>query len=404
MRVAFHYPGRCVGRPFETENLWDGRRGLTGSEVSFFRHAFELARRGHEVELRSRFSNEARIGMKGGVVRCVDDANVFANGGHAFVGYDVVVSWMSPEACRGLAERDGGRAFRVYVEQCCDHGNTPWAWEGDVDLFCTLSNTHAAHMARQNGVPAERCRIVPNGVDLEEFRPAEKRPGKVAWASSHDRGLHHLLEMWTRIKRAVPHATLDVFYDDGGMRAFAEMPAQEISWLEELRRRSVYELEALERLGRLDVRARGSVSRESIATELALAEVLAYPCDPVRRGVETFGSVVLESMAAGCLPVLCLSDAFDELWGKACPGVLPPFSKRRGPYEDLLIEVLRNERLRAGAVEVAREAARPYDWRVLGDRFERMLLSRGAEGFDRPRGEIDFPSSPSRELATWVGA
>ncbi len=383
MIVAFHYPGRCTGAAFDPANLYTSARGLTGSEEAFFRYARELSRLGHLVRVVCKLEPGAVPAIVGEIQYFPDDGSEQAlrpllglDGVIGGASIDAVVSWMSPDAC-AFATQNRVNAFRLYVEQCSDHGNTPYAWEHFVNNFGTLSRSHALHMSRQNSVPAERCRVVPNGFDDKVAYAADSKvPGRCVWASSHDRGLHHLLGVWPEVRRRVPHATLRVLYNPEGMNRFAEMPEQQVDWLENLRRRSAYQLEALGRLRGQGVELVGSVSRAQMLEEFSRAEVLAYPCDPVRY-TETFGSTVLEAMAAGCVPVLCLSDAFGELWGEACPGVKPPFEP--GRYAELLSAVLLRGDLRRESADRCRTAAGAYSWKKLGKRMELFLNTRGAD-------------------------
>ncbi len=381
MKVWMHYPARCTGSPFDPPNLRTSARGLTGSEEAFFRYAEELAKLDHQVHVLCRTDpGGPRDGVwVNGIRYWHDDQTEQAL--HPFVGMDAVVSWMSPDACAFAAVNFQHVSFRLYVEQCSDHGNTPYDWPQYVQAFGTLSRSHAAHMRPQSSVPASRCVMVPNGVDPEEFRPGPKVRGRCVWASSHDRGLHHLLAAWPAVKRDAPHATLRVLYSPEGMHRFAELPEQQVAWMENLRRRSAYQLEALERLKPLGVELVGSVSRAQMVEELTTAEVLAYPCDPVRY-TETFGSTVLEAMAAGCVPVLCLSDAFAELWGPHCPGVPAPYDSAQ--YAKLLAGVLNRHEAREGDAAACITAARAYSWEMMGKRMSEFLESRGERGFERP--------------------
>lgn len=377
MRIALHYPSRCTSRPIDPVNLWTSERGLTGSEVACVRYALELGKLGHDVELFGAFTSVHDIGM---TVTAYPDTPDRLNNLMELIHdsaeplYDSTISWMVPDACRIATSC----SFSIYNQQCSDFAMCEPGWEQHPDLFCSLSHSHARYMAGQTTYDRNRFRVMPNGVDTDEYRPGAKQSGKCIWASSHDRGLHHLLEVWPEVKRAVPHAELHVFYDTSGMQRFSENHPTGIGWVDELTRRSCYSLEALERLGGKGVKVHGSVSRERLRAEMASAEVLAYPCDPVRY-TETFGSTVLESMASGCVPVLCLSDAFQELWGEACPAVLPPF--KNAEYARLLAGVLTRHDLRAEQAMKCRERAKGFEWSTLGQILERTIESEGRGGF-----------------------
>jgi glycosyltransferase involved in cell wall biosynthesis len=391
VNVVFSYPSHCVGKPFDPENLWTSPRGMTGSEISFFQYAFGLAKKGHKIDVYTDLepcpaqspdvsANWKRFEFPGGGILDLRP-QYHVNAG--FGPTDACIQWMSPWFMKDWI--NGPPPFRLYCEQCSDFGNTNWRWEHTVDLFCPLSQTHAQHMSTLTGYPRELYRVMPNGVDLEEFKPKAKVHGKVVWASSHDRGLHHLLSIWPSVRRSVPWASLSVFYSIDGARAFAERREDPNSpnWVNELYRRSNYTLHSLEALrDNWGVEFKGSVSRQQIAQEFATAEVLAYPCDPVRY-TETFGSTVLEAMSAGCVPVLCFSDSFKELWGGVCPGVPAPLTPGQlEAFKSVLVGVLTKNKIREQNALECREYASRFAWPLLVDRLERCLETRGREGLD----------------------
>lgn len=377
MKIAFHYPSRCLGTPFDPENLWTSSRGLTGSEVSCIQYARGLGKKGHDVTLFTGLIEGMKI-RTGDYLKLWDDSHI------PYDDPDAVISWMAPVLC-GIVP-DPEKTFRVYNEQCSDFGNANAlapGWESKVDLFCPLSRSHGRHMSTQTGYPQSLYRVMHNGVDVEEFKPTQKVSGRVIWASSHDRGLHSLLRIWPDVKQAVPWAELHVYYNTSGMQAFAglsEDPARS-DWSNELIRRSAYTLHALNRLQGHGVTLKGSASRQEIQKAFGEAEVLAYPCSPVRY-TETFGNTVLEAMSAGCVPVLCMSDAFEELWGK-CPGVLPPLNDQNlEAYKQVLIKVLQSDKKREAYASACRQYAHRFYWPVLVDKLEKALLTRGREGLE----------------------
>jgi glycosyltransferase involved in cell wall biosynthesis len=223
-----------------------------------------------------------------------------------------------------------------------------------------------------------------NGVDSNSFRPLDKVPGKVVWASSHDRGLHWLLELWPKVRQAVPHANLHVFYDFNGLNMFSRWentPTDNLIDQEcaELGQRSRYIIEALHRLEPHGVFTHQSVSRERICQEMGSAEVLAYPCDPVHY-TETFGVTVLEACASGAVPVICTADAFGELWGNVSLSVPPPFKQNKQAFVTNLINILTDSNLREKLSNACVKYAASFDWKSLTQYFSTFLESRGAAG------------------------
>lgn len=368
MKLALTLPGSQAPRPFNPEAIESDSRGLTGSEAALIGYSTGLAKRGHTVEVFTNVPHSASY----------DGATLRPYSEYASVKdepRDALVAFMSAAP---LAAING--PFRVLFEECSDFGNSPSGWESFVDSVCLLSRSHYQQMAPQTALASSFFRICPNGVDPSEFRPLTKVPGRCLWASSHDRGLHNLLELWPEIRRRVPHATLRIAYDASGMHAFAKRNDPH-PLIQELARRSTYSLEALRRLEGHGVTLLGSVSRKQIATEMGTAEALLYPCAPVRF-TETFGSSVLEAMSAGCVPVITSADAFAELWCPVAPHVAAPFTENRSAYLELVVSTLTDPKFRERYRSACIGHAHRFAWGTLVERFERFLETRGAEGLE----------------------
>lgn len=130
-------------------------------------------------------------------------------------------------------------------------------------VITAVSAVAASAIARLPGI-----RIVPNGIDVDDYRPTHPpEPGRVVFLGRDDprKGLDVLLQAWPLVRREVPDAVLRVV---GSARPRGP--------------------EGVEFLGRLDGPAK--------ITELRAASVLVAP----NLGGESFGLVVLEGLAAGC--------------------------------------------------------------------------------------------------------
>jgi len=157
------------------------------------------------------------------------------------------------------------------------------------------------------GLPAERLRMIPQGVDVERYRPAADRgavrrelgaaegePVVVFVGSLVERkGIDLLLKAWDDIHRAHPQARLwlvgrDRFDDDPGAERFLERCLAERSPA------------AAERVRRFGV-------RDDPQRFLQAADVFVFPS---RR--EGFGTAIIEAMACGVPAVVAKLDGITD--------------------------------------------------------------------------------------------
>jgi len=89
-----------------------------------------------------------------------------------------------------------------------------------VNFFFVKSAFHRSHFK----FPEDKVKIIPNGGTLE-YLPIQKKPYKLIWTSSYDRGLYHILKHgFPLIKQEIPEAELHVYY---GWDSFDKFPQNE---------------------------------------------------------------------------------------------------------------------------------------------------------------------------------
>ena len=108
-----------------------------------------------------------------------------------------------PDCVGSVAAEEEIRGDETRFRQLC-------AEPGLADVCLAASSFTAATLV-ENGVPAERIRVVPYGVDLDFFRPPPAPPGgplRVLFVGqmTQRKGLRYLLEAWRRL--ALPDAEL----------------------------------------------------------------------------------------------------------------------------------------------------------------------------------------------------
>lgn len=159
-------------------------------------------------------------------------------------------------------------------------------WFGRLQVITAVS-TIAARVVADTG----RVRIIPNGIDVEDYAAGEKQVGSVAFLGRNDerKGLRYLLEAWPTIRQEHPHAELTVIGTD--------YPGDSPD----------------------GVLFAGRVSEADKRRLLGAARVF---CAPNLSG-ESFGIVVVEAMAASCAIVASGLPAFVRVAGDSARYVAP---------------------------------------------------------------------------------
>jgi glycosyltransferase involved in cell wall biosynthesis len=376
MRIAFLNHPIGVRDPVNPVDVWTSSRGLTGSEIAFFKYAEELTKLGHDVNLFTKFTTSDPLGGNGPYCIPYDQWESI----YSKQSWDAACCWTVADPLSLV----GPGIFRFLNHQCNGFSVSLSGWEKYVDIIAPLSHTHARALSKDTSFSKDKWRILYNGVDCSKFYPENKESGKLIWASSLDRGLHWLLESFPYIKRKAPNTELHVFYDFHSIEHAAEVyyPGGQPYFTNEhfeLGNRARYILRALQKLEGKGVHVHKSVSRSRIEQEMKTSSILAYPLDSIYF-TETFGVVVLEACASGTIPVLCLGDAFGELWGEVAESVPPPFKDHKNEYLEKLIKCLTDDAYRDNLSKKCVDHAKKFEWSVLAKGLEKCLLTKGQEG------------------------
>jgi glycosyltransferase involved in cell wall biosynthesis len=320
MRIAILYSPWCLSfrKTLDLDTWRTDPRGLSGSELCAVRLFQEMTAAGHQVEL---YTNAAEHSL-GSAVRPWEMRG-------AYDGYDLAISINYPDELREVTAKvrvcyqllNGIEYCKAGVERHVDLWVSPsnahrQKWLDDPEWWrVEIGQQHPNGKAQYQPAP-DAIQVVPLGCDPERYEGFEKVPGRVVYCSSPDRGLHWLLQEWPAIRKAVPHATLRIFYRLKDWIAHFDTQPFFLP-IEGQRNRALYIREALKRLEGHGVEVFDSVNRETIEREMAQAEVLAYPCDTTRWS-EGFSCTVLEACSARACPVITDCDALGSIYtGKA---------------------------------------------------------------------------------------
>jgi phosphatidylinositol alpha-mannosyltransferase len=216
-----------------------------------------------------------------------------------------------------------------------------------------ITVSEAARQYHLRYFPADYA-VIPNGVDVEHFNRADLRPidefadgpPNILFVGRLEKrkGLPHLIEAFVHVKREMPDVRLIVV---GAYDELDKVPFR-------LRVRF---------LGLTDVHFVGRVTDEELARYYRTADVFCAPS----TGMESFGMVLLEAMAAGAPVVASDIEGYREVVDDGAQGVLV----RPEDPEALaaaLVSLLRDPARRRAMSAAGREKAQLYSWRVIAAR------------------------------------
>jgi len=142
--------------------------------------------------------------------------------------------------------------------------------------------------------------IIPNGIDVSQFKQAKKKDNTVIYGSAYYRGLEALLKMWPKIREEVPKAKLNIYY---GWQSWVKAEGKD-----ELYYRITDKLAELKDQG---VTEHGRISHKELAKKYAESKVWAYPTE----FNEIFCITAVKANLAGCKPVITDVAALKETGG-----------------------------------------------------------------------------------------
>lgn len=372
MKVAVILGSFSVGaRPldFNFNNIWSSTRGLTGTDLTTVVISKELAALGHDVSL---FTIHAEPNNKPATWENVKLYNLEERFKIVDNTFDAILTINEQNVLINMTTKPLRVCWQFLNDfNYCESGFDNW-----VDVWLGVCQQHVDYLKAQNKTNPNKWAIVPLGCYPDSYE--DKRvPGRVIWTSSNDRGLHWLLQEWTRIKKNVPHAHLKIFYhfNYGEIENITEN-SDSIPLMKELGQRVRYMKYAIEKLKLLDVEHVGSVSREQMTKELNEASVLAYSCDPVVFS-EGFSVSTIESIAAGVVPVITDADCLGSIYKDS--GALitkTPIKNNLHHFTNNIIKALNDKEFSDDVIKKCKQFAKEHDWKIIAKKIEQVLRGK----------------------------
>jgi glycosyltransferase involved in cell wall biosynthesis len=364
---------------FVDDAIYSTQRGLTGSELSCFTLARELVTRGHEITLFAGMTPSS-IGLNWHGVKLIPIEGLSSTLNDE---WHAVYAWNDP----GDLHPVSWRILRLCNLQINDFGHCRPGFDDYVDVWTSPSESHRKTVGVKAPYP-HKFVVIPNGCDPSWYETGKKVQGRVIWASSPDRGLHHLLQVWPEIRRRVPEAHLRILYRlKPWMNYFVNIDTKvdpNRPDMAEFAVRALYLREALRRYeaaGWLGVEVCDSQSHLQMRQEWAEASVLAYPCDTALY-TEGFSVSLMEACASGTLAITTDQDALGEVYGSSVPFVKAPVGERLAEFTDLVVRGLTDEIFRREWLGKSTALAKRYKWTGIAERVEAVILeARAARGW-----------------------
>lgn len=220
-------------------------------------------------------------------------------------------------------------------------------------IFC-LSPWHRDKFVASHGIPTDKIVLTGNGIDPERFdKRVERQRHRFIYASSPDRGLDTLLEIFPIIREAIPDAELHVYYGFHNWdKAIAAMGDEGLK---------AYRDRIFEGLTQPGVFYYGRVGQDELAVELLKSDIWFYPT----RFTETYCISALEAQMAGVLCVCTNLSALNTTVGDR--GILmdgDPYSLEFIVHAlRELFAILRDPERKRALTEKARAWAEEQTWR-----------------------------------------
>lgn len=253
--------------------------GIGGSEEAIINLSRELVKLGMDVTV---FNN---CGEQAGIYDGVKYRNVIEFNPNDT--YNILISWRSNIFENSIKAKKRIVWLHDMPNIDCSDDNMK-----KIDRIVVLSQYHASLLPKT--VPMDKVFVSTNGINAEDFvglEHVQREPHRVIYASSYNRGLEQLLEMWPDVRKEVPDATLHVYYGWDTYDAFVRQGFVKDDGFKD----------KIEKLMRQDgVFHHGRVGHKELLKEYRKASFLAYPCT---YAGEINCIALTKAIACGCYAV-----------------------------------------------------------------------------------------------------
>lgn len=242
-----------------------------------------------------------------------------------------------------------------------------WGWRGKP--YAVVHNGLDAHLY---GGPMQ-IPMAGRWLPPESSTPLEwsKRPLNVGYWSSPDRGLHHLLRAWPKVRENVSAARLHIFYEiERYLRSAVRAP----SFFGD--RARLLEEQVVRAKCDPSITFHGAVPRNQLRRTQLITRVMCYPYMPVNY-CEGFCGSVNQGIAAGCHVMTTPRDALPTLYGGAVTWLPVEPELMDEVLPDMLVRGLTDEAWSLEQVRRAEPHRFDFTWERAAKEMENAILRKG---------------------------
>lgn len=199
-----------------------------------------------------------------------------------------------------------------------------------------------------------------NPADFKKYNGKFKRdPHRMIYMSANERGLRILYDIWPDVKKAVPDATLDIYYGWDSFDAVNRDNPERMAW------KASMQLKAKELKGVTD---HGRIGQDDLNKEIFKSGIFAYPCIFPEVNCIT----AQKAMAGGAIPVTSDYAVLDDIiqYGTKVPlgEDIEDFKER---YKNSLIHMLKYAGIQnATRPEMMKWAWEKFDWKKTAEQWD----------------------------------
>lgn len=273
----------------ESWGPWSLVEGIGGSEEAVIRLSQHLKDLGYRVVVFGKPLEKA--GLHDGVMwRNFWEINLDDE-------FDIFVGWRNPAV---FDRKINARKSYLWLHDVMEKGEFTKERLNNLTKVIVLTDYHRSLFPM---IPDEKIMLSANGIDSVEFEDWDgfkgRDPHKMVYMSSHVRGLAYLYKIWPDVKKAVPDATLDVYYGRESYDAVHKGNPERMQWMDDMQRQA-RELDG--------VTDHGKISQPEIVEQIFKSGIWPYPCP----WPEIYCITAIKAQAGGAVPVTTDYAALDE--------------------------------------------------------------------------------------------